>query len=146
MAPPGLWQLANSFVGKLLSIPGCKLRIPSPRWWAGYANLPLSSAFHLALTKASSFTEVQARPCSTPLQGHSTTHSGQQGPFVALPDVSVGLVTCVSGVFYPPTQVSTATIQDCLYSCDVCTLRAVHILSNSSQPADFTLAALYNCT
>ena len=122
--PPGCGNLQVLLWGNSFPSPDAKPRIPSARWWAGYANLPLSSAFHLALTKASSFTEVQARPCSTPLQGHSTMHSGQQGPAVALPDVSVGLMTCVSGVLYPPAQVSTATVQDCLYSCDACTLRA----------------------
>ena len=34
------------------------------------------------------------------------------------------------GFLYPPTQVSTATSQGCLYSCDACTLRAVHLLSH----------------
>ena len=48
------------------------------------------------------------------------------------------------GFLYPPTQVSTATSQGCLYSCDACTLRAVHLLSHSPQPADFTWTA--GCT
>ena len=48
------------------------------------------------------------------------------------------------GFLYAPTQVSTATSQGCLYSCDACTLRAVHLLSHSPQPADFTWTA--GCT
>ena len=48
------------------------------------------------------------------------------------------------GFLYPPTQVSTATSQGCLYSCDACTLRAVHLLSHSPQPADLTWTA--GCT
>ena len=48
------------------------------------------------------------------------------------------------GFLYPPIQVSTATIQGCLYPCDACTLRAAHILSHSPQPAGLTLAG--GCT
>ena len=30
--------------------------------------------------------------------------------------------------FYPPTEASTAASTDCLYLCDACTLRAMHII------------------
>ena len=33
--------------------------------------------------------------------------------------------------FYPPTEASTATSTDCLYLCDACTLRAMHIILHS---------------
>ena len=32
---------------------------------------------------------------------------------------------------YPPTQASTVTSTDCLYLCDACTLRVVHIISHT---------------
>ena len=77
----------------LFSSPAAKPHVSNPRWWAGYANLPLSSALHLALAKTSGFTKVQARPCSTPRQGYPTMHRGHQGPIIALTGVSVGLIT-----------------------------------------------------
>ena len=83
-----VWEISFSSLA-------AKPRIPSPQWWAGYANLPLRSAFHLALAKASGFTKVQARPCSTRRQGHSTMHRGHQGPIIALTGVSVGPLTYV---------------------------------------------------
>ena len=43
------------------------------------------------------------------------------------------------GFLYPPTQVSTATSQGCLYSCDACTLRAVHLLSQNLNGLKFKL-------
>ena len=105
--------------------PAAKPHVSNPRWWAGYANLPLSSALHLALAKSSGFTKVQARPCSTPRQGHSTMHRGHH----CLDWRERWAHNLRLGFLYPPTQVSTATSQGCLYSCDACTLRAVHLLS-----------------
>ena len=35
--------------------------------------------------------------------------------------------------FYPPTEASTATSTDCLYLCDACTLRAMHITHHLTQ-------------
>ena len=125
---PGCSNL-QVLVENLFYSPAAKPHVSNPRWWAGYANLPLSSALHLALAKASGFTKVQARPCSTPRQGHSTMHRGHQGPIIALTGVSVWAHNPLLGFLYPPTQVSTATSQGCLYSCDACTLRAAHLLS-----------------
>ena len=34
---------------------------------------------------------------------------------------------------YPPTQASTVTSTDCLYLCDACTLRVVHIILHSNK-------------
>ena len=68
---------------------------PIPGGGPATQTFPSVQPLHLALAKASGFTKVQARPCSTPRQGHSTMHRGHQGPIIALTGVSVGLITYV---------------------------------------------------
>ena len=41
---------------------------------------------------------------------------------------TVYLLKCYMNQIYPPTQMSTVISTDCLYLCDACTLRVVHII------------------
>ena len=66
--PPVLLQLADSCVEDISYFLRLQVSPGSSRWWAGYANPCLGWAFHLALAKASSFTKIRARPCTTPRQ------------------------------------------------------------------------------
>ena len=43
------------------------------------------------------------------------------------PEAAAAIFVCDPN-FYPPTEASTATSTDCLYLCDACTLRAMHII------------------
>ena len=42
----------------------------------------------------------------------------------------------------PPTKASTATMSCCLYQCDACTLRAVHITFRSNKTVNMVVEAL----
>ena len=53
---PGCGNLQVLVWEIFFSSPAAKPRVPSPQWLAVYSNLPVSSAFHLALAKASGFT------------------------------------------------------------------------------------------
>ena len=109
-------------------------QLPSGTWlFLKWHHLP---AVHILLVPLPAY-QVQCR--HLPRRGLQTllvrdcfllSSSGWQAhhPF-ALPCMSWAHNLRITKVtrFYPPTSASTATIQGCLYPCDACTLRAMHI-------------------
>ena len=125
---PGLQQLAGS-CGESLLLPGCKaprlqspvvgrLRKPSPQF-----SPPSGVSQGFWLYQGSGAPVLDTTP---------RTFHNAQGPsrtYHCLDWCERWAHNPLLGFLYPPTQVSTATSQGCLYSCDACTLRAVHLLS-----------------